>query len=284
MNNYLLRLCPFHVSQLYSFARDLSNRNIVQPKFGLLLLNPFLIGHLFKFYKVANIYWNSISLEWVSLRGEVLSVKLDVIGSAGSYPSPNAACSSYLVSSKGTSILLDAGNGSLSRLFRSIDPSELDAIVISHSHLDHFADLVGIYHYLKFARPPKLPISIYGTPDFRAKFRYLVGEEVENDGVFSIVTGKRGQSIDVDSIKLTFFEGNHSVPTLITKVSDGISSLCYGADGDSCKDLSEASANVDLLLGEATWVGAGLRCIPKVSIWMPRLSRCSLEIQMLPTL
>lgn len=181
-------------------------------------------------------------------------MKLDVIGCAGSYPSPSSACSSYLVSSKGISVLLDSGNGSLTRLFRHVDPSELDAIVISHSHLDHFADLVGIYHYLKFARTPKRPIALYGTLDFQEKFQFLVGREAVDDGVFSMVGCKRGIRVNVGSLTLAFYEGNHSVPTLITRVSDGTSSMCYGADGDESDDLLEAAANVDLLLGESTWV------------------------------
>ncbi len=181
-------------------------------------------------------------------------MRLDIVGCAGSYPAPGSACSSYLVRSGHSSILFDAGNGSLANLYPVIDPAGLDAIVISHSHVDHFADVVGIYHYLKYANPPRSPIPIFSTGDAFKKLARLLSPRGIDPGVFSMSTVKPGDHIAVGSLDLGFFRANHPVPTLITRVSDGSSSLCYGADGDFSEGLAAASYNVDLLLGESTWV------------------------------
>lgn len=186
--------------------------------------------------------------------GGGLQLRLDIVGSAGSYPAPGSACSSYLVRSDATSILFDAGNGSLSNLYQVIDPAGLDAIVISHGHVDHFADLVGIYHYLKYANPPKNPIPLLGTKDVFDKLAYLLSPGDIDPGIFSTEVVNPDDHILVGKIALEFFRANHPVPTLVTRISDGQASMCYGADGDNCDGLASASENVDLLLGESTWV------------------------------
>lgn len=181
-------------------------------------------------------------------------MQLDIIGSAGSYPAPDSTCSSYLVRSGGTSILLDAGNGSQSHLYRFIEPGDLSAIVISHSHMDHFADLIGIYHYLKYACPPKRPIPIFGTIDVLEKVKYLVGSGSIDRSIFNLNEIAAGSEIQVDHTLMRFYHANHPVPTLITRLRDHNSSMCYGADGDLSEGLFDASEDSDLLLGESTWV------------------------------
>ncbi len=181
-------------------------------------------------------------------------LRLDIVGSAGSYPSPDSACSSYLLRSGASSVLLDAGNGSQSRLYRLIEPANLNAIIISHGHVDHFADLIGIYHYLKYASPPKAPVPVFTTEDTRTKLEFLLGASNIDETVIALIVTEPGSIITAGSFSVSFYAARHSVPTLITRISDSSSVMCYGADGDVSEELSKASAGVDLLLGESTWV------------------------------
>ena len=64
-----------------------------------------------------------------------------VLGSGGTFAGPDNACSGYLVRGGGTAVLLDCGPGVLSSLQSHMAPTELDAIVVSHSHPDHWGDL-----------------------------------------------------------------------------------------------------------------------------------------------
>ena len=54
-------------------------------------------------------------------------MKLTILGCYGPYPSPQGACSSYLVEGGGVRILLDMGNGSLANLERL---TEIDACLL----------------------------------------------------------------------------------------------------------------------------------------------------------
>ena len=69
-----------------------------------------------------------------------MEVRLRVIGSSPAWPNPGSAQSGYLVEGAGT-LLLDCGPGVLARL-REEGELEVDAIAITHFHLDHWGDLV----------------------------------------------------------------------------------------------------------------------------------------------
>lgn len=70
-------------------------------------------------------------------------MRLTVIGCSPAWPNPGGAQSGYLVEAGGNRLLLDCGPGVLSRL-RLAEPWPLvDAIVLSHLHLDHSGDLWG---------------------------------------------------------------------------------------------------------------------------------------------
>ena len=72
---------------------------------------------------------------------KIRGVKLTVVGCSPAWPNPGGAQSGYLVNGSGN-LLLDCGPGVLARL-RERDPwPRVDAIVITHFHLDHWGDLV----------------------------------------------------------------------------------------------------------------------------------------------
>ena len=181
-------------------------------------------------------------------------MRLDIIGSAGSYPSPDRACSSYLIRSDRSSILIDAGNGSQSKLYGVIEPSNLNGIVLSHSHLDHIADFVGIYHYLKYAEPPRTPVPVYANADTLEILQRLAGPGNFDRNILEFYAVEAGNTIAVNDLQICFYAAWHSVSTLISRISDGTTVICYGADGDLSEALAAASLNADLLLGESTWV------------------------------
>jgi len=68
-------------------------------------------------------------------------VKLTVVGCSPAWPNPGGAQSGYLVNGSGT-LLLDCGPGVLARLRERDAWPHVDAIVITHFHLDHWGDLV----------------------------------------------------------------------------------------------------------------------------------------------
>ena len=82
-----------------------------------------------------------------------MDVRLTVIGSSPAWPNPGSAQSGYLVEGPGK-LLLDCGPGVLGRLREN--GTQVEAIAITHWHLDHWGDLV-----------PWAWLNAYGPPDHR---------------------------------------------------------------------------------------------------------------------
>ena len=70
-----------------------------------------------------------------------MSVKLTVVGCSPAWPNPGGAQSGYLLEGPGR-LLLDCGPGVLAKLRERESWPRLDAIAITHWHLDHWGDLV----------------------------------------------------------------------------------------------------------------------------------------------
>jgi ribonuclease BN (tRNA processing enzyme) len=93
----------------------------------------------------------------------VAPVELTVLGAGPAYTDrPGATGAAYLVRSGATAIVLDLGQGSFTRLAGAIEPSRLDAVVVSHLHPDHFIDLVPLRHYLQFEFAPSRRVRVLG--------------------------------------------------------------------------------------------------------------------------
>src|SRR5690625_2218100 len=73
-------------------------------------------------------------------------MKVTVIGYWGGFPAPNSATSTYLVEKGGFALVVDMGSGGLATLQKYKQISDIDAVILSHYHHDHVAD-IGVLQY-----------------------------------------------------------------------------------------------------------------------------------------
>ena len=90
-------------------------------------------------------------------------MRITVLGKSPSWQDADGACSGYLIEEDGFHLLLDCGNGVFSKLRRFIDYVDVDAVVISHLHADHFLDLVPYSYALTYA-PRQQPVPVDRWP------------------------------------------------------------------------------------------------------------------------
>ena len=93
-------------------------------------------------------------------------MRITVLGKSPSWQDADGACSGYLIEEDGFHLLLDCGNGVFSKLRRFVDYVDVDAVVISHLHADHFLDLVPFSYALTYA-PRQQPVPVGGWPGHR---------------------------------------------------------------------------------------------------------------------
>ena len=93
-------------------------------------------------------------------------MRITVLGKSPSWQDAGGACSGYLVQEGDTSALLDCGNGVFSKLRVYADYVDVDAVVLSHLHADHFLDLVPFAYALTYApRQQPLPVDRWPGTD-----------------------------------------------------------------------------------------------------------------------
>ena len=121
-------------------------------------------------------------------------IRLTVLGSSGTYPAAGRACSGYLLEAvsgdRTTRVWVDTGPGTLSNLLRVAELPSLDAIWISHLHVDHVGDLLAANYALRYGdfQPPPAPVPVFGPTDWVSHVRPFLstGESEPIDGTFEV--------------------------------------------------------------------------------------------------
>jgi ribonuclease BN (tRNA processing enzyme) len=194
-------------------------------------------------------------------------VKLTVVGCSPAWPNPGGAQSGYLVEDGGRRLLLDCGPGVLARLRQTNGWPSLDAIVITHFHLDHWGDVVPWVWgsmYLGLQRkgtqlwiPPEGQAELdlfsdrFGLPQmFQRAFEV---REYEEDEPF------RAAGLQVLPVRVP----HYTLRTYGLRVSGSDRSLAYSGDTGPSERLAELARDADLFVCEATLAHADLDGEPR---------------------
>jgi ribonuclease BN (tRNA processing enzyme) len=101
-------------------------------------------------------------------------MRLTTLGGSAAGPNPGQGCSGYLLESGSTRVVLDLGPGTLPELRRHVDFREIDGIILSHLHLDHWLDVLALRYALAYNPvAPRRPLSIWLPPGGLAFFDRL---------------------------------------------------------------------------------------------------------------
>ncbi|MFP4312029.1 MAG: MBL fold metallo-hydrolase, partial [Nitriliruptoraceae bacterium] len=149
-----------------------------------------------------------------------MTVTLTVLGSAGSHTGAGRVCSGYLVEAPGVVLLLDAGNGSTANLQRTHRLGDLDAIVISHRHIDHCIDLVGCYYNLRFDPTFSGRLPLYAAAEVHELLTGLLSNDapMSFDDLFAHQVVGHGDELTIGTAHLRFARSIHPVPTVSTRI------------------------------------------------------------------
>jgi ribonuclease BN (tRNA processing enzyme) len=178
-----------------------------------------------------------------------VGLSLTVLGNSGSYPGPGGACSGYLVQADGFNVLLDAGPGTVANLQHHIGFADVDAVVLSHSHPDHWTDFMVMRTAFKWGLDRE-DVPIYGTDETRVMAETIAVSGLEPTIDWHVVGD--GDQVEVGPIVLSFSATDHYVETLAVRVDHDRRSLAYSADTGPGWSFAELGPNIGLALCEAT--------------------------------
>jgi ribonuclease BN (tRNA processing enzyme) len=182
-------------------------------------------------------------------------MRLTVLGSSASYASAGRACAGHLVRGGGASVLFDCGNGVLSNLGLIMDPLALDAVIVTHAHVDHFADIYSLQAALRYAPDGPAPaMPLYLPPGLLAHMAAALDDRgaKELGEAFVVRELAVGDELRFAGLTVTVHAGDHIEPTFALRATDGDATLAYTSDVRLGERARAVARGVDILLTEAT--------------------------------
>ncbi len=186
-------------------------------------------------------------------------MKVTVLGSSSSIPRPGRACSGYLIEAGGGALIADLGSGALANLHKVHAAEEIDAVVISHMHADHFIDVIPMRYALKYGpRTNNRRVALWLPHGGEALLRRLVDAfhpESPHDfmgEVFDIGEYDAGSVLRVGDASVRFAPTPHYITTFALRSEFEGASVTYSADTAPAHPVAELAQDTDLFLCEAT--------------------------------
>jgi len=178
-------------------------------------------------------------------------MKLTILGCLGAYPHKDKGTTSFLLQSDcGFNLLLDCGSMAVASLEHHLSPLKLDAVLLSHYHHDHIADL-GVLQYYRQLWPKDDWVSeilkIYGHIEDEFHFNDLT-----MDGVSQGIGYNPAESLTIGPFDITFMKTIHPVICYAMRIVERNTGkvLVFTGDSGYKEEFKEFAKNADLFLAD----------------------------------
>ncbi|WP_046175401.1 MBL fold metallo-hydrolase [Domibacillus indicus] len=178
-------------------------------------------------------------------------MNVTILGCWGGFPKVNEASSGYLIEQDGFKLLVDCGSAVLSKLQNHLKPAQLNAVIVSHYHADHIADIGVLQHALlidSFTDKTKSEtLPIYGHDEdegFQALTYKNITKGIAYDPEKELKTGP---------FSISFFKTDHPAPCYAMKIKTENDTVVYTADTAYSEELSSFARGADVLLAESNF-------------------------------
>jgi ribonuclease BN (tRNA processing enzyme) len=185
-----------------------------------------------------------------------MRVKLTVVGCSPAWPNPGGAQSGYLLEGEGR-LLLDCGPGVLARLRERAPWPAVDAIAITHFHLDHWGDLVpwvwgNVFGPGSDGERPELWLPPGGR-EVLAQLGEQLGSRDMFEKAFRVSEyAERERFATAGFEVLPLRVPHYDLLAFGFRCSSNGKTLAYSGDSGPCGELCELAHEADLFLCEAT--------------------------------
>jgi len=178
---------------------------------------------------------------------------LTVLGGCGAWPAAGQACSGYLLEEGRYRLLIDPGHAVVPRLLMMVDASAVDAVLVTHGHPDHCADLNPLLRARALQGIPASPLPVYALAGALDSV-LLLDKPGMLRSAYTLCAFKPGDTLDVGPFRVDTCTLPHYVPNVGVRLSARGRCLVYTGDSGPTPDLARLASASDVLLAEATYV------------------------------
>lgn len=174
---------------------------------------------------------------------------ITTIGIWGGYPNKNEATSSFLIEQDGFRCLIDCGSGVLAAVQNYTELRDLDAVIITHYHPDHIADIGVLQHAAMVGMQLKewnTPLPIYGHNRDVAGFESLSYKGVTEGRELDV-----SEPVQIGPWEVSFCETVHPVYCLALKFTSNGTSAVFTSDTAWKEELVDFAAEADFIAAES---------------------------------
>jgi ribonuclease BN (tRNA processing enzyme) len=145
-------------------------------------------------------------------------------------------------------VWLDCGSGTLANLQRHLTMEEVDAVVVSHQHPDHWTDLEHFGVACRWALG-RTGVPVFAPSGLRELTRIGCAADV-----FEWHDVVDGDQVTIGALRLSFSQTDHPVTTMAARIEAGGRALGYSADSGPGWELAALGSGLSLALCEATFL------------------------------
>ncbi len=190
-------------------------------------------------------------------------MKLVILGSGTAVPHAQRAASGFWLQTETGSLLLDCGADAAHRMAQEkLDWPNLDAVWISHLHLDHSGGLASFLFGTKHApqtQARQKPLRIFGCDGIEKLLQAI--NAANNYGLFDQPFPVQMREIKDETefeilpeLSARLFSTKHTAESLAIRLTNrGGVSLVYSSDTGYDEDLAAFARDVDLLILECSF-------------------------------
>ncbi|MFC4403089.1 MBL fold metallo-hydrolase [Gracilibacillus xinjiangensis] len=176
-------------------------------------------------------------------------MKVTALGIWGGYPKANSATSSFLVEHMGFRLLFDCGSGVLASLQNYLSVQELDAVILSHYHHDHIAD-IGPLQYAKLIQnqlneTDKL-LPIYAHNQDKQAFDQLTFQQHTKG-----IALTEDEKLKIGPFTVHTLRTNHPAYCLAVRLEASGKRIVFTADSGWKNELVSFAQDADIFICEA---------------------------------
>ena len=189
-------------------------------------------------------------------------MRITVLGCWAPYPRAGGACSGYVVQDANANVVIDMGNGTFSNLCRLFDFRTIRAVILTHLHPDHCADIDCLRHAIEGSirdgtrRQGQIPLLLPGNPQdlasrlasYQKVFNSIFIEDLPLE---EVPPGVKARVFELGNVRYYFLPTEHSLPSYAVGV-EGSGYFVYTGDSAPTEELALFAKRADILLSEAS--------------------------------